>query len=50
MKPGRTRSADAAHGRFEAGSSAEKKKGHGGRRKPLILLDSAKEIQGFSLL
>ena len=35
---------------FEAGSGAEIKKGPGGRRKPLIRLDSAKEIQGFSLL
>ena len=35
---------------FEAGSGAEKKKGPGGRRNPLIRLNSAKEIKGFSSL
>ena len=35
---------------FKAGSGAKNKKGPGGRRNALISLDSAKEIQGFSLL
>ena len=35
---------------FEAGSGAKIKKGPGGRRNALIRLNSAKEIQGFSLL
>jgi hypothetical protein len=33
--------------RVEAGSGPKKKKAVGGRRNPLIKLDSAKEIQGF---
>jgi hypothetical protein len=34
---------------FEAGKRPMKKKGLGGRRKPLKRLDSAKRIQGFPL-
>ena len=34
---------------FKAGSGARNKKGPGGRRNPLIRLDLAKEIKGFSL-
>jgi hypothetical protein len=35
---------------FKAESAHKRKKGPGGRRNSLITLDSAKEIQGFSLL
>jgi hypothetical protein len=34
---------------LEGGTGAQKKKGPGGQRNSLIRLDSAKEIQGFSL-
>jgi hypothetical protein len=50
LKPGRTGSADGPVASFQAGSGAQRKKRPGGRRKPLIRLNSAKEIQGFSLL
>ncbi len=51
LKPGRTGSADAAPWPPSSREAAqETKKGPGGRRNTLIRLDSAKEIQGFSLL
>jgi hypothetical protein len=49
-EPGQTGSAEAPVASFRAGSGAKNKKRPGGRRKPLIRLDSAKESQGFSLL
>jgi hypothetical protein len=39
-----------ARGRLSGGKRRKEKKGLGGRRKPLIRLNSAKEIQGFPLL
>jgi hypothetical protein len=50
LKPGRMGSADGAVASFRAGSGAKTKKGPGGWRNVLIRLDSAKEIQGFSML
>ena len=35
---------------FKAGRGARNKEGPGGQRNALIRLDSAKEIQGFSLI
>ena len=49
-EPMRTGSAHAARGLFKGGRGEKRKKGPGGRRNPLIRLDLAKEIQGFSLL
>jgi len=49
-KPGRTASGGAAPGLTRQETAQEIKKALGGRRNPLIRLDSAKEIKGFSLL
>ena len=50
LKPWRTAAPTPPRGLLRGGKRRTNKKGPGGRRNALIRLDSAKEIQGFSLL